>query len=84
MEKTKMTDTLWEVRKFLVSPEGYQKIYDEIGLYHTDEPNCDGKTWYTAPLSGGCGKTWLTFDEASIFIANSVIDEIIAEENNIK
>lgn len=75
-----MAVTLWEKRKFLVSPDGYDKKYKEVGLYYSDEPNCIGLHWFVAGLENPCSRTWLNGEQTQEFIANAIIDEIIEEE----
>jgi hypothetical protein len=76
-----MSIKLWEVKKSLVSPAGYDKIYHETGLYYSDEPEqASGKHWFIQSINSPCSKQWITDYESQVFIAEAMVNEIIEEE----
>ena len=75
-------EELIESKKQLISPDGYKEVRVEIGLFYTDESSVDGKHWFLRAISSPASKTWLSKMEAQVFISNSIMDDIIKEENN--
>ena len=78
-----MSDVLMATKKYLVSEKPYSEIWETVGLYKSETPSCTGsdKYSYLMIIPNGCSKTWISDFDAEVFISESIMQEIIDEEN---